>query len=113
MELTHLALLAVSLVVILIGAELFTMTAAVCKAQRMVGERPADRTPVELADLFCRQARRRVRQRFDDLFDNDDGATYAVARDALDGRLGWLEEGIVALEEYAADRPGGRDDRPD
>src|SRR6185369_8107364 len=66
-----------------IGAELFMMTAAVLKARRMVEENPADRTPIALADLFCRYARRRVHTRFDELFDNEDSATYRVARQAL------------------------------
>jgi hypothetical protein len=53
----------------------------------------------ELADLFCRQARRRVEDSFDRLFDNDDVATYRVAQEVLAGRHGWLEEGVVDMPE--------------
>ncbi len=83
-----------------IGAELFNMAAAAVKARRMVEANPGDRTPVALADLFCRHARRRVATRFDELFDNEDDATYRVARQALAGELTWLEEGIIGMDAY-------------
>jgi alkylation response protein AidB-like acyl-CoA dehydrogenase len=83
-----------------IGAELFMMSAAAIKARRMLEENPADPTPLTLADLFCRQARRRVRTRFDELFDNEDAATYRVARQALAGEMEWLEKGIVSMATY-------------
>ena len=41
----------------------------------------------ELADLFCRQARRRVDALFDRLFDNDDTDAYALAQGVLGGRF--------------------------
>ena len=48
-----------------------------------------------MADLFCRQARRRADQCFAELFDNDDDAAYALAQDVLGGRYAWVEEGVV------------------
>ena len=83
-----------------IGAELFMMTAAAVKARRMIEADPSNRTPLTLADLFCRHARRRVRARFDELFDDEDNATYRVARRALDGDLAWLEQGVVSMDAY-------------
>ena len=59
------------------------------------GRRPGTRSAVELADLFSRQARRRVEERFAAVFDNDDVATYRVAQQVLRGEHGWLEQGIV------------------
>ena len=50
---------------------------------------------VELADLFCRQARRRVDALFGELFSNDDDANYALAQQVLEGRHTWIEEGIA------------------
>ena len=85
-----------------IGAELFMMASAAVKARRMVDENPSDRTPLALADLFSRHARRRVLTRFDELFDNEDAATYRVARQALSGDFSWLEEGIIGVESYLA-----------
>jgi hypothetical protein len=81
------------------GAELFVMTAACVRADKLRRESPGDPTPLTLADLFCRQARRRVRASFAGLFANDDAATYRVARQALDGRFAWLEEGVIGMKE--------------
>jgi len=74
-----------------IGSELFAMTAACVRAQR---DR-ADGTAVELADAFCRQARVRAEQRFDQLWHNCDEADRTLARGVLDGRYTWLEEGVL------------------
>ncbi len=78
-----------------IAAELFAMAAAIAYARERIRENPADESPIRLADLFCRGARRRVRKLFDDVFDNDDEAIYAVAREVLDGRFTWLEDGVT------------------
>ena len=74
-----------------IGAELFAMTAACVRAQR---DR-ADVTAVELADAFCRQARVRSEQLFDQLWHNCDDSDQTLARGVLEGRYTWLEEGIL------------------
>jgi len=74
-----------------IGAELFAMTAACVRAQR---DR-ADATAVELADAFCRQARVRSEQLFDQLWHNCDDSDQSLARGVLEGRYTWLEEGIL------------------
>ena len=74
-----------------IGAELFAMTAACVRAQR---DR-ADATAVELADAFCRQARVRSEQLFDQLWRNCDDFDQTLARGVLEGRYTWLEEGIL------------------
>jgi hypothetical protein len=50
---------------------------------------------VVLADLFCGHARRRVEERFEAVFDNDDVATYRVAQQVLSGQHSWLERGMV------------------
>jgi alkylation response protein AidB-like acyl-CoA dehydrogenase len=81
-----------------IGAELLAITAACSRAQAMVTRDPANRGPVELADLFSRQARRRVEDRFAAVFDNDDVAAYAVAQQVLRNEHTWLEQGMVELE---------------
>jgi alkylation response protein AidB-like acyl-CoA dehydrogenase len=80
-----------------IGAELLAITAACSRAQAMVTKDPSNRGPVELADLFSRQARRRVEDRFAAVFDNDDVAAYEVAQQVLRNEHVWLEEGMVKL----------------
>jgi len=89
-----------------VGAESFMMTAACLRARMLVEANPDDRTPEELADLFCRQARRRIARSFNQLFSNDDKASYSLARKALEGRYTWLEKGMLA----EADRPAGPED---
>jgi alkylation response protein AidB-like acyl-CoA dehydrogenase len=79
-----------------IGAELFAISSAVVYAQTLQREHPeraAEAT--QLADLFCRQARRRADVLFDAIFDNDDDRGYALAQDVLDGKFTWAEEGVI------------------
>ncbi|MGI8699030.1 MAG: acyl-CoA dehydrogenase family protein [Mycobacteriales bacterium] len=79
-----------------IGAELFAMSAAVVRAQMLRNDGAAEgAAAVELADLFCRGARRRVDALFDALWSNDDARTYRTAQRVLDGRYTWLERGII------------------
>ena len=78
-----------------IANELFAMAASVARVQGMrdnaFGE--AEKA-AELADLFCRNARRKVGRLFRDLWSNDDVRKYKVAMKVLDGQHAWLEEGI-------------------
>jgi alkylation response protein AidB-like acyl-CoA dehydrogenase len=78
-----------------IGAELLAITAACSRAHAMVKRDPANRGPIELADLFSRQARRRIEDRFAAVFDNDDVAAYAAAQHVIRGEHAWLEAGMA------------------
>jgi hypothetical protein len=83
-----------------IGAELLAITAACSRAQALARpDSPAGRQAgdgaVELADVFSRQARRRVREKFRAVFRNDDAATYRAAQHVLRGEHEWLEQGTV------------------
>ena len=82
-----------------IGAELLAMSATVARAQMLYRKDRSDATPLELADVFCRQARRRVRDKFRDIWFNDDVRTYAVARKVIENKLEWLEAGIVERDD--------------
>jgi hypothetical protein len=62
------------------------------KAHELTTANPAEQGPARLADLFCRQAKRRIAQRFDDVFRNDDVRAYRIAQEVLEGRHAWLEE---------------------
>jgi len=81
-----------------IGAELLAISAACSRAHAMVRKDPAQTGPRELADVFSRQARRRVEQKFREVWHNDDTATYTTARHFLDDHFRWLEEGMVRNE---------------
>ncbi len=78
-----------------VGAELLAISAACARAHRMVQQDPANRGPLALAEIFSRQARRRVQDRFAAVFDNEDVATYRVAQQVLRGDHAWLERGVV------------------
>lgn len=77
------------------GTDLFSISAACSKAIGMYNANPADKGPVELADLFCRQARSRIAKQFRGLFCNSDKFTYQVAQNALNGQYSWLEKDII------------------
>jgi len=82
-----------------VGGELFAMAAACARARWLERTEPASgRRAVELADLFCRQARGRVRAKFKGLWRNEDVPTYRVAQEVLAGEHLWLEQGMVELE---------------
>jgi alkylation response protein AidB-like acyl-CoA dehydrogenase len=84
-----------------VGADLFAMAAACVKAQsfrtsKSAEERAHAETASDLADVFCRMARRRVAENFARLFDNDDDVVYRTAQRALAGEFRWLETNGVA-----------------
>jgi len=76
-----------------IGSELFAMSAAVVRAQMLAED--GERSAIELADLFCRQARGRVDAYFTGLWQNTDALNYQAAQQVLDGRFEWLEDGVL------------------
>ncbi|MEY2404261.1 MAG: hypothetical protein QOD38_1812 [Acidimicrobiaceae bacterium] len=93
-----------------IGSELYAMAAAVVYAKTIEGEHPGRAEQArELADLFCRQSRRRVDHLFTDLWANDDDLNYECAQKVLDGRYTWVEEGIV---DPSGEGPMIADDNP-
>ena len=74
-----------------IGAELFAMAVTCSRAISLVKADPSNAGPLEAADVFCRRSRRRVETLFDQVFDNDDVATYRFARNVLNGAHRWIE----------------------
>jgi len=79
-----------------IGAELYAIASACVYAQTLQNDDPANKAQyVELADLFCTQARRRVDRLFHDLWFNDDAENYQAAMKVLDGRYRGFEADLV------------------
>jgi hypothetical protein len=68
------------------GSDLFAMAAALSWAAAGTAPAGAER----LADLFCRQARRRVAARHRGVYANDDGFAYKTARAVLEDQYPWL-----------------------
>jgi hypothetical protein len=83
-----------------VAAELFAMAATCSRARKLYEQdRTTGARAVKLADLFCRQARRRVRSTFNGLRRNEDVPTFKFAQEILAGEHRWLERDIVELPE--------------
>src|SRR5207245_9570768 len=81
-----------------VAAELFAMAATCSRAQRLYErDRTTGARAVKLADLFCKQARRRVRSKFNGLRSNEDVHTYKFAQEILAGENRWLERDMVEV----------------
>jgi len=98
-----------------IGAEVFAIASAVVYADTLRNEHPERaEEAVELADLFAKQARRRIDVLFSALWANDDDANYKLAQQVLQGRHTWLEEGFLDPSgdgPMIAQQPDSIDDR--
>jgi alkylation response protein AidB-like acyl-CoA dehydrogenase len=83
-----------------IGAELFAMSAACVRAEKVRRDSLSSgsedgRAAYQLADVFCMQSRLRVEELFGRLWHNTDDLDRKVVTGILDGTYTWLEDGIV------------------
>src|SRR5215213_4465954 len=92
-----------------IGADLFAMTAACVRAQMLAQQ--GNREATELADLFCREARLRIRTNFSRFYGKNDAAIYRVAQRVLAGQHEWLEDGIVGIMQETPAPSGSKGGR--
>ncbi len=76
-----------------IGTDLFAMSAVVTYATMLA--KKGEKNALELADLFCREARTRIDQNFRTLFDNHDELAYKVVQKFMKGEYEWLEGSLV------------------
>src|SRR5437667_3566558 len=82
-----------------VAGELFAMAATCARARLLVARDPvAAGHAVQMADLFCRQSRGRIRAKFKGLWRNEDVPTYRVAQEVLEQKHLWLEQGMVRLQ---------------
>ena len=78
--------------------ELFAMAATISRTRQMVDARDPDaERALELADLFCRTASRKVRRLFRDLWSNEDAGKNRVAASVMQGEQVWLEAGAMDI----------------
>jgi hypothetical protein len=83
-----------------IGAELFAMAASCTRAEMIrSGDAQRGRSAFQLADVFCRQSRKRVDTLFRELWDNTDDVDRKLTARVLDGDMTWLEEGVIDASE--------------
>jgi len=78
-----------------IGVDLFAMACSSAYARSLEAAQGKGPSAVDLADGFCRQARRRIQANFRGLWRNSDRSNYKLARGVLDGSHVWLEEGAL------------------
>ena len=86
------------------GAELFAMAATCSRAVRDTKRGVGGGSAMELADTFCRAARRRAEASFAAIDGNDDLSNFRTAKGVLAGRYSWLEEGVLLAD---GERPEG------
>ena len=89
-----------------VGAELFAMAATCSRALRDAKQGVGDGSGLQLADTFCRAARRRVEASFAAIASNDDVSNYDTARGVLSERFRWLEDGVVPAPQAPAATSG-------
>jgi hypothetical protein len=78
-----------------IGTEIFAMLACCARAQQMLQTEPAPANVLALVDYFCLTSMNRVEELFRALRHNADRKGYKLAQEVMEGRMPWLEKGIV------------------
>ena len=78
-----------------IGMDLFVISAICSYAVSLNKAQQKSGSPVELADLFCRQARERIAGNFKDISNNYDQPALKIAKKVLSGDFEWLENEII------------------
>jgi alkylation response protein AidB-like acyl-CoA dehydrogenase len=95
-----------------VGVDLVVMAATCGYAASLGAPKPGEASPVDLADHFCRCARRRIDEAFRAIASNDDRLADRVAADVLEGKYAWLERGILLSESEAHTPAPARRERP-
>ena len=78
-----------------IGTDLFVMSCVCSYADHLLKEGGEKENCSKLADLFCRQARKRIQRHFQDVRHNDDRLLNTIAEKVLAGEYEWLENDII------------------
>ncbi len=76
-----------------IGTDLFAMSAAVSYATMLAKQGHAN--ALDLADVFCKEARMRIDFNFDHLFDNHDEESYRLVTKLLKNEYDWFRGPMV------------------
>jgi hypothetical protein len=93
-----------------VANELFAMAAAASRAYALGAARdPHAVEAAEMADLACRNGRRRVRRLFHELWHNDDALKYRTGVSTMEGRYAWFEEGGFGLPDWDGPAVGETD----
>lgn len=77
-----------------IGTDLFAMAATISYAHMLAKQ--GQKNALDLADVFCHEARKRIDQHFATLFDNYDDKEYRVVQGLMKGEYDWLQGRLVS-----------------
>src|SRR5438067_109806 len=78
-----------------IGTDPSAMSAAVSYATMLAKQRGETQNAIDLADVFCREARMRIEANFANLFTDHDDAAYKLVLRLLKGEYDWLQGDMV------------------
>ena len=76
-----------------IGTDLFAMSAAISYATMLA--KKGQKNAIDLADVFCREARMRIEANFNNLFTDHDAAAYRLVMNLLKGEYDWFKGQMV------------------
>jgi alkylation response protein AidB-like acyl-CoA dehydrogenase len=76
-----------------IGTDLFAMSASISYATMLA--KNGQKNAVDLADVFCREARMRIEANFSNLFTDHDEAAYRLVSGILKGEYDWFKGQLV------------------
>lgn len=85
-----------------IGSELFAMAATVSRAVKLSQDGKKD--TMKIANVFCKGARSRIKAHRKALWSNLDAAKYQLAREVLDDKYLWLEDGATGLKKSGKEK---------
>ena len=96
-----------------IANELFAIAASASRAQALAkAGAPEAAAAAELAELACRNGRRRVKSLFRDLWHNDDAYKYRQGVRTAAGDHSWLEAGALGLPDWNPEAAKARVEAP-
>jgi alkylation response protein AidB-like acyl-CoA dehydrogenase len=77
-----------------IGTDLFAMSAAISYAV-MLSKKKDSANAMDLADVFCKEARMRIDMNFQHLFSNHDEESYRLVSKLMKGEYDWMRGQVV------------------
>jgi hypothetical protein len=89
-----------------VAMEIFAMAASISRVRTMQHDKnPHTAEATRLADLFCRNAERKIRRLFRELWRNDDLFKYRVGQSVLAGEHVWFEADTLGALPHEAPTP--------
>ncbi|MCZ6542356.1 MAG: acyl-CoA dehydrogenase family protein [Planctomycetota bacterium] len=82
-----------------VGTELFAMAATCGYARSLASQEHPPGDPLQLAELFCLQARRRIEQHFQAIRWGNQRSANALAAQVLSGEFQWMEQGVISPQQ--------------